>query len=131
MRTLLSSAFFLLSTTAALANRCYWMNGRPYCDSGCSIHARWWDGSREWMRYSCAPPDEVWLVAGVAILFVVAIIAAIASAATNDPHAKDIAQIAADNAKTNELTRKYEDLEQETKAHIASMLPKSRGDHHG
>ena len=76
-------------------------------------------------------PVEVLLIAGLALVFVVLIVAAIAAAARNDPHAKDIEQIAADNAKLNELTRKYSDLEQETQAHLASMLTKLRGPHHG
>jgi uncharacterized membrane protein YgcG len=64
-------------------------------------------------------------------VFVIAIVVAIAAAARTDPHLKDIEQIAADNAKINELTRKYAALEQETQAHLASMLARSRGGHHG
>ncbi len=56
----------------------------------------------------------------------IAIVGAIASAASAEPPAQDIQKIAADTAKTNELWGKYEALEQETQAHIAAMRKKGR-----
>lgn len=74
MRTIIASLIVLLGTSAhALANRCYWVNGHAYCDSGCWITDRWWDGYREWMRYSCGPPPELLAIAAAAVLTIIVI----------------------------------------------------------
>ncbi|MGE3702634.1 MAG: hypothetical protein AB7G08_28290 [Hyphomicrobiaceae bacterium] len=64
----------------AMANGCYWVGNQIYCEAGCWVSNRWWDGYREWMQYQCIPSDLI--IAGVlaaALVIIGAIVAAINS----------------------------------------------------
>jgi len=68
-------------TTPAMANRCYGIDGGIYCDRGCRIVNRWWQGGTEWFSWSCAPEPEV--ILAIAVIIVIAIIAVVGSIASS------------------------------------------------
>jgi len=105
MRTVFAAALFILSTTAALANRCYWINGLPYCDAGCWVVQRWWDGNTQWMRYSCIPPfltDPGFIV--TAALAVGALVVVLVGAARTASLRKQTAEAEAQAIEAEEIT---------------------------
>lgn len=135
MRTLfVSTASLLALTESAAANSCYWLNGHIYCDPMCHVVDRWFDGYREWMRYSCGPPPELLFLGAVVALIaiIVGIAKAIEAATSTGAHQADIQQIERDMALDTELKASIEDAMRKADSHIATMLAKYRdGDHHG
>lgn len=135
MRTLCGSIISLIAiTTPAVANQCYWVGHQIYCDAGCWVTDRWFDGSRDWMRYSCGPPPELVLAVIVVIIavIVVAIIGGFNSGASTNAHQADIEQIERDIAADNELKQEMQAAIRKADVHIAAMLAKHReGDRHG
>ncbi len=134
MRRLLGSIAALIAvTTPVAANQCYWVGNVPYCDPGCHISQRWWDGSGEWMEWSCGPPPEVVLLATTAaVVILIAIIAGISNAHnSHQSYTAATQQTDRDTAANKQIAQEIEDTMRMADAHIAAMIAKYEGDRHG
>lgn len=109
MRTFIMAAASLVAfSVPAFANRCYWIHGIPHCDPGCFLRARWYDSyGRQWIEWWCIPEELIIAGIALAVLVVVGVVAAIASAANKPaPYATEIALAETQAAEAERITQR-------------------------
>lgn len=122
-----AAASFLSLTVPAAANRCYWVGRQIYCDAGCRVIDRWWDGRQEWMKWSCSPPPELLMLGGLAaaIVIIAVVLNAVKNAAQSSTSSA-IAEVNRETATTDEITRIMEEAMRLGDDHIRRMRDKYR-----